>query len=102
MLNIKNAKIRNTSESLGRFLRGRERMVHVSALIVDHPLFLHAVKQGAASTYQGPRFEVGSTNTARKGHNASKRHRRHALIAAAGSVRAGRRHLSQLKASAHA
>jgi len=95
-------KIRNTSESIGRFLRGRGRMSHVSAIIGDHPLFVHAVNHGAAATYQGPRYVVASTRTAHQGKNAGKRHRRASLIAAAGSVRAGSRALSQMRANANA
>lgn len=88
-------------ESLGQFLRGRERMLHVSAYIIDHPLFTAAVNAGSAMTYQGPRFMVGSTHTARHGNNERKRQRRAVSISIAGSVRAARRRVSQVRASAH-
>lgn len=71
-------RIRNTShQSMSALYRSRERMVHVSAPIVMHPLFERHLDAGNLRDYQyrGPRFMVGAGTTFNIGRNEAKRHR---------------------------
>lgn len=100
-MTAKNAKIRNTSPSRGRFLRSISRMIHESAPIVPHPAYVHAVNHGMAGTYQGPMSMVGLTRTFAAGRNRTKRLKVEACLSIAGSVRAGKRMVSQFRAAGH-
>lgn len=92
---MKNPRIRNTShQSSKAFQRSRERLVHVSAPIIEHPLHKHHRIAGTLLDYNGPQFMVDKGTTRNVGRNKAKRTRRATMIADFGSVRAYRRELS--------
>ena len=96
-------KRRNSnSGSVGQFQRGREKMIHLSAQIIDHPMFLHAAKVGTAKTYQGPRYAIGAVRTLFVKRNQMKRKRAALMSGISGSVRAYQRDYSRSRALAAA
>lgn len=97
----KNAKIRNTSMSRGRFMRSISLMLHESAPIVPHPAYVHAVEHGMAGTYQGPMSMVGICRTFAAGRNRTKRLKMEACLAVASSVRSAKRMVAQFRAAGH-
>jgi hypothetical protein len=60
-------------------------------MIVDHPMFLHAVKVGRMDSYHGPRYTVGPTRTLSLKRNLAKRQRHAVIVERHGSMRAYRR-----------
>lgn len=92
----------NDGMSLGQFKRSRERLVHLSAPLIDHPLWLHAAHVGALRTYHGPRYAVAHGTTLNVKRNAMKRKRSELMINIAGSVRAYRRGAKSVAAFAAA
>ena len=64
------------SGSVGQFKSWRERMVHVSAQIITHPLYAMHREAGTLMNYSGPRWMVGRTSTYNVGSNKVKRVRR--------------------------
>lgn len=89
----------NSGMSLAKFKRSREHLAHLSAPLLDHPLWLHAAKIGRLSTYDGPRYEVGRGTTFKAQRNAMKRVRRKVKIDVAGSVRAFQRRFTSMGVS---
>lgn len=64
----------SNSGSLGQFLRGRERMVHVSKRFMPNPAAVLA--EQANKPFYGPRYLALPGETLDLGRNAAKRARR--------------------------
>lgn len=90
----------SNSGSMGQFKQSRLRLVHLSAPLLNHPLFIHAAKQRALASYTGPRYAVGHGTTLNVRRNAMKRKRRELMVSMAGSVRAYRREFSTARRAA--
>lgn len=52
--------------SLGQFLKSREKMLHISKPLLDHPEYKKAQELGEENSYHGPRWILGLGNTYRK------------------------------------
>lgn len=64
------------SGSVGQFMRSRWNLVHLSAQLVDHPLYTHAARIGHLRSYTGPRWSVRTGQPYDLGRNHGKRVRR--------------------------
>lgn len=60
--------------STGQFLRGRERMVHISAPIIRNPQAV--IAEAVNEPFFGPQFIVDKGTTFKPGRNKAKRERR--------------------------
>ena len=68
-------KINGTADATqAKFLRTRERMIHVSAKIVRHPKA--ALAEALKLPYAGPQFIAETGTTYKPGRNKVKRERR--------------------------
>lgn len=88
----------SNSGSMGKFLNSRRCMAHISAQLINHPLWLHAADHRALSSYTGPRWLVAKGTTLFINRNALKRQRRELMVYVAGSERAHRRVMSMARA----
>lgn len=91
----------NSNMTLAHFKRSRERLVHLSAPLLDHPLWIHAAQQRALSSYTGPRWAVGPGSTLNVKRNAMKRQRRELMVNISGSERAYRHDRAMTRTLAH-